>query len=52
MIEIRRETPAATRGLRCEYPVPGDVFMVTELVPGALRGRTGLVKYHPEFTRV
>ena len=43
--------PAATKGLRCEYPVPDDVFMVTELVPGALRGRTGLVKYHPEFAR-
>lgn len=44
--------PAATKGLRSEYPVPDDVFMVTELVPGALRGRTGLVKYHPEFARV
>ena len=44
--------PAATKDLRCEYPVPDEVFMVTELVPGALRGRTGLVKYHPEFARV
>jgi len=44
--------PAATKGLSCEYPVPDEVFMVTELVPGALRGRTGLVKYHPEFARV
>ena len=43
---------AATKGLRCEYPVPGDVFVVTELVPGELRGRAGLVKYHPEFARV
>ena len=44
--------PAATKGLSCEYPVPDNVFMVTELVPGALRGRAGLVKYHPEFARV
>jgi putative acetyltransferase len=44
--------PAATKGLSCEYPVPDEVFMVTEWVPGALRGRTGLVKYHPEFARV
>jgi len=44
--------PVATKGLSCEYPVPDDVFMVAELVPGALRGRTGLVKYHPEFASV
>jgi putative acetyltransferase len=43
---------AATKGLSCEYPVPDGVFMVAELVPGALRGRTGLVKYHAEFARV
>ena len=35
--------PAATKGLPCEYPVSDDVFLVTELIPGALRGRTGLV---------
>ncbi len=43
--------PAATKGLRCGYPVPDDVFMVTELVPGGLAGRTGLVRYRPEFAR-
>ena len=57
MIEVHPETPAdfapaATKGLSCEYPVPDDVFMVTELEPGALRGRTGRVKYYPEFARV
>ena len=40
--------PGSQRGLRCEYPVPDDVFMVAELKPHALRGR-GLVKYRPEF---
>jgi putative acetyltransferase len=44
--------PAAGKGLRCEYPVPDEVFMVAELVPGALQGRTGLVKYRPEFAAV
>ena len=44
--------PAATKGLSCEYPVHDDEFMVTALVPGALGGRTGLVKYDPEFARV
>lgn len=40
---------ASTKGLRSEYRVPDEFFMVTELFPGALRGRTGLVKYRPEF---
>jgi putative acetyltransferase len=44
--------PAATKGLSCEYPVPDEVFMVVELTPGALAGRTGLVKYRPEFAAV
>ena len=42
-------SPAKSKGLDCEYPVPDEVFMVAELSPGALRGRTGLVKYRPEF---
>jgi putative acetyltransferase len=41
-----------TKDIRCEYNVPADVFMVTELTMGALRGRKGLVKYHPEFSKV
>lgn len=45
-------TPAAARGFRCEYDVPAEVFMVAELVPGALAGRAGLVKYRPEFSTV
>ena len=42
-------TPAREKGLRCEFDVPDEVFMVAELSPGALNGRQGLVKYHPEF---
>ena len=44
--------PAVTKGLRCEYPVPDEAFMVAELLPAALAGRTGLVKYLPEFAGV
>ena len=40
--------PASQKGLRCEYPVPDEAFMVAELKPGALTVR-GLVKYGPEF---
>jgi putative acetyltransferase len=41
--------PAGAYGLRCEYPVPDDVFMVAELSEGVLAGRGGLVRYLPEF---
>jgi putative acetyltransferase len=41
--------PASLKGLRSEYDVRDEVFMVTELKQGALAGRKGLVKYHPEF---
>lgn len=44
--------PASVKGLRSEYDVPDDVFMVTELREGALAGRGGLVKYHHEFSKV
>jgi putative acetyltransferase len=44
--------PAAAKGLRSEYPVPDEVFMLVELHPDALAGRTGLVKYHPAFGSV
>lgn len=44
--------PAATFGIRCKYPVPDDTFMVAELLPGALRGRRGVVRYLPEFDQV
>src|SRR5205807_8756724 len=35
--------PASQKGLRCEYPVPDEVFMAIELKPNALP-RHGLVK--------
>ena len=42
--------PASTFGLRCEFPVPDEVFMALELVPGVLRDRAGLVHYLPCFS--
>lgn len=32
-------TLAKAKGPRCEYDVPDEVFMVAELIPGALAGR-------------
>jgi putative acetyltransferase len=43
--------PAHLKGLRSEYDVPNDTFMVLELDENALAGRQGLVKYHPEFSK-
>jgi len=40
---------ARPKGLRYESPVPDELFMVVELVPGALAGRGGVVHYRPEF---
>jgi putative acetyltransferase len=45
-------SPAKAKGIGCEYPVPDEVFMVVELKPEALGGRTGLVRYRPEFAEV
>jgi putative acetyltransferase len=41
--------PASTHGIKCEYDVPNEVFMVLELRKGALSGRSGVVTYQPEF---
>ncbi len=42
--------PASSLGIRSEYDVPDDTFMVAELEPGALGGRSGLVRYRLEFS--
>lgn len=44
--------PAQEKGIRCEFEVPPQFFMVTELEPDALQGRRGLVRYAPEFSRI
>lgn len=45
-------SPAVRYGLRSEYDVPDEVFMALELLPGALRDTTGMIKYHPAFSSV
>jgi putative acetyltransferase len=45
-------TPSVNYGLRSEYDVPPDVFMVKELNKGVLKGVTGVVKYHQLFNEV
>jgi putative acetyltransferase len=41
--------PASAFGLTSEYDVADEVFMAVELETGALRGKTGTVRYHPAF---
>jgi putative acetyltransferase len=36
-------------GLEVEFEVPDEAFMALELVPGALAGCAGTVRYRPEF---
>ena len=40
---------ASMFGVRCEYDVPDDVFMLTELRQGALLRHGGTARYQPEF---
>ena len=41
--------PSTEFGIRSEYDVPDEVFMVQELVPGSLSDRGGVVRYHAAF---
>jgi putative acetyltransferase len=44
--------PGSRVGVRCEYDVPDEVFMVLELRHGVLRNKSGTVRYHPAFATV
>lgn len=44
--------PSRPLGIRWEIDVPEEVFMVAELKEGALKGRAGVVRYHPAFNGV
>ncbi len=44
--------PAARYAIRSEFDVPEDVFMIAELVAGALRGASGVVRYDEAFGSV
>jgi putative acetyltransferase len=41
--------PGIAYGLRSEFDVPDDVFMVSEITPGVLAEVRGVVRYLPEF---
>jgi putative acetyltransferase len=41
--------PASTYGIKSEYDVPDEAFMVLELRQGVFSGQGGTVKYQPEF---
>jgi putative acetyltransferase len=44
--------PSSRYGLKSEYPVPDDVFMVKELRPNMLKCSGGTVKYHELFRQL
>jgi putative acetyltransferase len=44
--------PSVNFGIKSEYDVLEDVFMVLELKPGVLKGHHGIIKYQPAFNSV
>lgn len=44
--------PAKPRGIACELEVPDEAWMVLELRENALTGKSGTVKFQPEFHEV
>jgi putative acetyltransferase len=44
--------PSSRFGIKSEYDVPDEVFMVKELVTGILTGYKGVVKYHSLFAQL
>ena len=41
--------PSTRFGIGCDYDAPEEAFMVVELQPGYLRGKTGTINYHAAF---
>jgi len=44
--------PSVKYGLKSEYDVPDEVFMILELTPGSLKNHKGIIKYHDAFKSV
>jgi putative acetyltransferase len=44
--------PSVKYGIKSEYEVPDDVFMILELIPGSLKNHEGIIKYHEAFSSV
>ena len=45
-------TPASKHGIRCEWDLPDNVFMIAVLDPVKMQGVSGLAKYRHEFSTV
>lgn len=45
-------SPAAPRGIVCEYDAPEEAFLLRELEPGYLAGASGTVHFHAAFAAV
>ena len=44
--------PASRFGIRWELDCPDEAFLALELIPGSLAGKSGVVRFRPEFARV
>ena len=44
--------PSVKYGIKSEYEVPDEVFMILELIPGSLKNHGGVIKYHEAFNSV
>jgi putative acetyltransferase len=44
--------PSVKYGIKSEYEVPDEVFMILELTPGSLKNHEGIIKYHEAFNSV
>ena len=44
--------PASEHGIKCEWDVPDNVFMLLVLDQAKMAGVAGLAKYRPEFSSV
>lgn len=45
-------SPAAGFGVKSEYDVPDDVFMLLELSKGVFKDISGTIKYHEAFSEI
>ena len=41
--------PSKPKGIDCEFKVPEEAWMILEMCEGTLVGRSGVVKFQPEF---
>ncbi|MBM4261844.1 MAG: N-acetyltransferase [Deltaproteobacteria bacterium] len=41
--------PAVQYGIGCEFAAPPEAFMIVELEPGYLHGKSGTIRYHSAF---